>query len=254
MKLKLFFINLFFVQLSTAQSIEITGVVKSKSGADVENIHVINKTAKKFTITNALGEFVIPVNLNDTLSFSSVQHQLKSIVVSKEIISSKTITVVLIEKINTLNQVTIGKVLSGDLNADISDIDEEAPVNFYNVGIPGYKGKLATQSERRLNEAITGGGIPLNPIINAITGRTKMLKKRVAHERNDALIAKIEEEFSESLFSIYELDEEFRVDFFYFCEMDENFYKKCNNTPDLDIFEFLKQKLKQYKTNQQAED
>ncbi|MFS4483784.1 hypothetical protein ACKGJY_12255 [Hyunsoonleella sp. 2307UL5-6] len=238
--------------MAKAQSLEITGVVKSS--ADVENIHVINKTAHKFTITNTLGGFVIPVNLNDTLSFSSVQHQLKSIVVSKEIMRSKSIRVVLIEKINTLKQVTLGKVLSGDLNADISDIDEEAPVNFYNVGIPGYKGKLATQSERRLNEATTGGGIPLNPIINAITGRTKMLKKRVAHERNDVLITKIKEEFSESLFSIYKLDEEFRMDFFYFCEMDENFYKKCNGTPDLDIFEFLKQKLKQYKTNQQEED
>lgn len=252
MKLKLFFISLFFIKLSTAQSIKITGVVKSS--ADVENIHVINKTAQKFTITNALGRFLIPVNLNDTLRFSSVQHQSKSIVVSKEIIRLKTITVVLIEKINTLNQVTIGKVLSGNLNADIADIDGETPVNFYNVGIPGYKGKLATQSERRLNEATTGGGIPLNPIINAITGRTKMLKKRVAYERNDALIAKIKEEFLESLFSIHELDEEFKMDFFYFCEMDENFYKKCNSTTDLDIFEFLKQKLKQYKANQQEED
>lgn len=264
MKLILRFIVVFVVQFSIAQSVEITGVVESTG--DVENIHVINKTAQKFTITNILGGFKIPVRLNDTLSFSSIQHGMKAIVITKEIIASKTVWVTLVEQVNTLNQVTVGKVLTGDLSSDIGSVEGKTPINFYDVGISGYTGKIATQSERRLSEAANlnptlsggtfgaGGSMSLLPIINAITGRTKMLKARVKHERNDALIAKIKENFSESLFSINKLDEEFRMDFFYFCEMDENFYKKCNGKPDLDILEFLKQKLKQYKANQQAKD
>jgi hypothetical protein len=74
---------IFLVGLARAQSVEITG--KVESSVDVENIHVINKTAQKFTITNRFGEFTIPVNVNDTLSFSSVQHEAKAIVVSKAI-------------------------------------------------------------------------------------------------------------------------------------------------------------------------
>lgn len=261
MKLIVLFAILFLFQLGMSQSVEITGRVQSS--ADVENIHVINKTAQKFTITNRLGEFTIPVSLKDTLNFSSVQHELKTIIISKEIISSKTVMVILVEQINTLNQVTIGKVLTGDLGSDIGNVEGEAPINFYDLGIPGYKGKLATQSERRLAEAgefkpkmLLGaftGSIPLNPILNGITGRTKMLKKRVEHERNEALIKKIREDFSESLFSINALDEEYRVDFFYFCEMDENFYETCAGKPDLEVLEFLKKKLKEYKENQKEE-
>jgi len=38
--------------------------------------------------------------------------------------------------------------------------------------------------------------------------------------------------------------------FFYFCELDENFYSRCNGKTDLDVLEFLKEKLKQYNINQ----
>ncbi|GAL68927.1 hypothetical protein [Jejuia pallidilutea] len=264
MRATLLFSIIFLVGLARAQSVEITG--KIESSVDVENIHVINKTAQKFTITNRFGEFTIPVNVNDTLSFSSVQHEAKAIVVSKAIYTSKTVTVLLVEKINKLNLVTVGKVLTGDLNSDIGNVEGSAPINFYNLGIPGYTGKLATQSERRLSEASNlspainggiygaGGSMSILPIINAITGRTKMLKKRVEHERNEALITKTREKFSESLFNINPLDEAYRTDFFYFCEMDDNFYETCTTKPDLEVLEFLKTKLKQYKINQKADD
>ena len=262
MKSALRFVILFLVSFATAQSVEIAG--KVESSIDVENIHVINKTALKFTITNKNGEFTISVNINDTLSFSSVQHEAKAIVISKEIYTSKTVTVLLIEQINKLSQVTVGKVLTGDLLSDIEKIEGRVPVNFYDLGIPGYTGKLATQSERRLFTAgefkpimllgLLGGGMPLDPIINEITGRTKMLKKRVEHEHNEALITKIREMFSESLFSINSLEEEYRIDFFYFCEMDEHFYEKCSGRGSLEILEFLTEKLKQYKANQEEDD
>lgn len=249
MKIKLLVVVLLLFQFGRSQSVTISGNVEST--ADVENIHVINTTAQKFTITDKSGAFVIPVRLYDTLKFSSVQHNLKTVVITKDIITSKTITVSLEEHITTLNQITVGKVLTGDLSSDIGNVEGKAPINFYDVGIPGYTGKLATQSERRLNEATTSGaGIPLNPIINAITGRTKMLKKRIAHERNDALIKKIRKNFSKSLFIINTLDETYRTDFFYFCEMDENFYKTCAGASDIVVLEFLNKKLQQYKANQ----
>ncbi|GAB1856681.1 hypothetical protein MHTCC0001_15160 [Flavobacteriaceae bacterium MHTCC 0001] len=261
-KIHLYLLVFFNCKVAVAQFVEINGKVQSNT--NVENIHVINKTAQKFTITNAQGKFKIPVALNDTLSFSSVQHVSKDVIVSKAIIASKTVNVTLEEQVNVLDQVTLGKVLTGDLSSDIGNVEGKAPINFYDVGIPGYKGKPATQSERRLAEAgefkpemLLGaftGSIPLNPILNGITGRTKMLKKRVKHERNEALITKVRERFSSSLFGLYPLDEEFRVDFFYFCEMDENFMKTCSEASDLVIFECLSKKLKQYKANQKEEN
>ena len=170
-----------------SQSVEIFGKVESK--ADVENIHVINKTEKLFTATNRNGEFKMTVNLNDTLLFSSIQHTSKEVVITNNIILSRSLIVKLDEQINELDEVIVGKVLTGDLLSDINSIEGDPPINFFDVGIPGYKGKKATQSERRLHEATTGGGfIPLNPILNAISGRTKMLKKRIALEANTTLM------------------------------------------------------------------
>ncbi len=242
------FFTMFCCYFSFAQTIQIAGTIKSD--VNVENIHVINKTSQKFTITDKYGKFKIPASLNDTISFSSVQHKPKELIISKEILDRKTVLVLLEEAINTLDQVTIGKVLSGDLMSDIKNVDGKPPVNFYDLDIPGYTGKLATQSERRLYEATTGAGIiPLNPIINAITGRTKRLKEHIQHEKNDVLLNKIRVNLSESLFSLEPLEKRYRTEFFYFCESDESFYSKCSGKKDLEVLDFLQKKLKQYKTN-----
>ena len=58
-------------------------------------------------------------------------------------------------------------------------------------------GKQKTQSERRLYEATSGSGlIPLNPILNAISGRTKKLKSHIAIERKELCAESLESKFS----------------------------------------------------------
>src|SRR5690606_13832949 len=83
------------------QSVEISGRVASKD--DVENIHVINQTQQLFTITDKNGRFAIFAKMNDTLSFSSVQHQPKNVIVSQEIIKEKVVFVFLEAQINELD-------------------------------------------------------------------------------------------------------------------------------------------------------
>lgn len=250
-------LGVFYFQKIDAQSVEILGLVKSE--ASIENIHVINKTSQIFTTTNIKGQFTIIGKLNDTITFSSIQHQPKEIIITNSIISNKVIYVILEEQINELDQVTIGKILTGDLSLDINSIEGDPPINFYDVGIPGYKGEIATQSERRLAEAgefkpimllgLIGGSLPLNPIINGITGRTKMLKNRVEMERKADLLDSIKVKFTKDFFTINKLDETLRADFFYFCEEDSNFELRCKNKTDLEILEFLKEKYIQYQQN-----
>lgn len=240
-----------------SQSIEIVGRVKSET--NIENIHVINKTAQVFTITDVKGHFNITVKLNDTLTFSSIQHKLKEVIISKEILLNEALFVILDEQINELDEVVVGKVLSGDLMADIKNIDGNAPINFYDVGIPGYTGKPATQSERRLSEAgvfkpkmllgLLGGGVPLNPIINGLSGRTKMLKKRVEIEGKESLMQSIKGRLANDFFASNPLDEKLKSDFFYFCADDANFIKQCKNQTDFKILIFLRMKYKQYISN-----
>lgn len=242
----LFFLFLF--QNTFSQTVEISGVVSSKIG--VENIHVINKTAQFFTITNKNGEFKISVRLNDTVTFSSIQHKIKTVVIDKNMLFFKAVKVVLDEQITELNEVLVGKVLTGNLLSDIKNTKDDAPINFYDVGIPGYTGKPATQSERRLYEATTGGGfIPLNPILNAISGRTKQLKNQIKVEEAEALMQSIKSRLSKDFFMSNPMEEDLKVDFFYFCADDENFVKYCKNQTDFKILIFLRQKYIAYMQN-----
>ena len=191
--------------------------------------------------------------------FSSIQYKLKTVVVSLKIIEARIIEVHLTENINVLDQVTVGKVLTGDLSSDINNSDLERPINFYDLGIPGNTAKPKTQSERRLYEAgefkpkqllgLLMGSMPINPILNAISGRTKMLKQRVKLEVEEQLMYSIKARLSEDFFSVYSLDETLQMEFFYFCSEDENFSKRCKDKSDIDVLEYLKEKYLEYNKN-----
>jgi len=248
-------------QLGVTQNIEISGQVISTN--NVENIHIINKTQKKYAVSNSKGEFIIEVALSDTLVFSSVQHKLAYIALSSEDISKKKILVTLEPQVNELEEVVVGKVLTGDLFSDLKNSDAKPEINFHNLGIPGYIGKPKTQSERLLFEAgefkpkmlfgLLTGGIPLNPILNGISGRTKMLKQRVELEKKHRLLLGLKSRIGTDFFEEYPLDDHLKMDFFYFCSEDSNFVERCEKS-DLEALVFFKEKYQQYLKNHQAKD
>lgn len=250
----LFIVN---IHLGFSQSVEIEGKIVSTS--NVENIHVINKTKQYFTTTNKEGLFIIYVSINDTLQFSSIQHKMHSVIINDAVIASKNIFVNLKEQVNELDEVLVGKILTGDLASDLKNVEGDPPINFYDVGIPGYTGKIATQSERRLSEAgefkpkmLLGaltGGISLNPILNGISGRTKMLKNRVAIESKETLIRSIKARLTVDFLASNPLKEERLADFFYFCVDDPNFLSHCYRQSDFKILIFLRKKYRQYQEN-----
>lgn len=265
-KIKQFGISLLCVLsfgILKAQSVDISGIVVGKS--EVEGIHVINKSAQKFTITNNRGEFLIPSSLNDTIVFSGVAYQPKELIITQFMISSKYVTVELDELVNELDEVIIGKVLSGDLLSDINDSGAKAKINFYDLGIPGYTGVPKTQVERKLYEADggsfinsvstnglgVGAGINLHKILNRISGRTKMLKSHVKLEKSNTCIEESVIKYADKLFENETIDEPKMVEFFYFAADDERFLDLCKSKNELLMFDFLKETLKVFKTHLQ---
>jgi hypothetical protein len=245
----------FFFQITWSQTVMIQGQIKSTN--EVENIHVINKSERKFTITNSKGEFKISAKVNDTLVVSSIQNKLKTLVVEIEHVLTKKILISLEEQINQLDEVVVGKILSGNLLKDMNNIEGEA-VTANSLGIPSYQGRLLTQSERKLKEASDfqstigfGGSVGIIPIINAITGRTKALKNNVKLERKESLMYQIKARLSDGLFVDNPLDENYIMDYFYFVSDDKDFTTICAYKSDLEILVFLKEKLIQYKSNQE---
>lgn len=248
-KSNLLFCSILFTisQFVYAQTVELSGTISGDE--DVENIHILNKTSLTNATSNKEGAFVIKAKVNDTIIFSSVQYELLVRVVNKQDLLNKNLNVTLQLFTNQLDEVFLVKPLTGKLDDDILNSDAKPDINFYDVGIPGYKGKQKTPAQKRLFEATSGGGfIPLNPIINAITGRTKKLKDIIKLENNDALLARLKNDLKEDFFRINPLDKKHHIDFFYFVQEDPDFRSTCTKS-NLHALAFFKKKLDQYNSN-----
>ncbi len=229
-----------------SQTTEILGQVKAS--ANTYGIHIINKTSSKFTITDDDGKFVIPARLYDTIMVSGVQYRLNEFVVNDIIMQTKRVTVNLEDKVNELDEVIVGKILTGDLLSDIENSDIKRDVNFYDVGIPGYTGRRKTQTERRIYEANTGSGlIPLNPILNWLSGRTKRLNEQLAREKEEKAVQSVASKYSKLLFENTTLSTTQQNEFFYFSADDEEFKDLYRSGNELKMLQFLKDKLNAFK-------
>lgn len=131
--------SLFLGSILSAQQITLKGKILNK--VDAENIHILNISSSYNTISNSKGEFLINVAMNDTLLFSSLQYELEERIITKKIYQEQNIEITLQEKVNQLDEVVIGPRLSGNLESDLKNIKTKDPINFDDVGIPGFKGK-----------------------------------------------------------------------------------------------------------------
>jgi len=250
-----------FPLIAFTQIIQLKGQVSASS--DLEGIHVLNPTSGFYTITNKKGEFRIKGKLNDTLVFSSVQYKIVFMKISGNHLINKNIYVELEDYVNRLNEVFIGSPLTGNLEDDIANVKGKPDINFYDVGIPGYTGEPKTKRERELIEADHGKffyyygigfAINVNKILNRISGRTKMLKKRVRFEKRDELMNGLKAKYSKELFQNHTFSEGERMDFFYFCSERKNFMEKASNANDLIVLNYLKEWLSVYNSNKGIQD
>ncbi|MCK8481256.1 carboxypeptidase-like regulatory domain-containing protein [Psychroserpens algicola] len=245
-----------------AQTTSLKGKVIASS--ELGSIHVLNISAQKNTITDEQGAFEISAKQNDTILISSIQYTPQSIVVSKANIEMKFITITLSDRVNELDEVVVGKVLTGNLLSDIENSDAKRDINFYDVGIPGYTGKQKTQKERRLYEADAGKsiiiaplfvGINIHKILNKISGRTKKLKRIVLLEQHENCIKSLSAEFSDILFDGYDIESGLKIDFFYYVVEDPKTLELCAAKNSLKTYEFLLKKLYEYEdTGSVSED
>jgi hypothetical protein len=102
--------------------IEVFGKIVVDS-IDVEGVTVFNTSSNKGAITDVKGQFSIKVAINDRVEISALQFEKFVIAIDEDIMSSKIMTVFLVEKINKLDEVVILPYgLSGNLNVDIESI------------------------------------------------------------------------------------------------------------------------------------
>ncbi|MDR7369462.1 hypothetical protein [Flavobacterium aquidurense] len=111
MKVKLLTtISFFTYQLSVSQTEKLLHGKVVSQNLVLQDVEVINKTAKTSTTTNALGEFSILVNVKDSLIFFSKDYFFSRLKVTSQNIETNNLVVNMILKPEELDEVVITKI------------------------------------------------------------------------------------------------------------------------------------------------
>lgn len=168
--------TLFTLTSTLSYTQEIKGKITNNSPS-VKNIHVINISSNKATITNEKGEFKIKAKLQDTLLFSAIQFQKELIVINTTNLIKGKIQVKLNPKIIFLEEVSIkNHSLSGNLKNDIEEYKLENYADAFTLNLPNAGKSSKTELDRihiRFNQysGITGS------LYGWISGKRKRLEK-----------------------------------------------------------------------------
>ena len=214
-------------------------------------MHILNVSSNRASTTALNGDFSIAAKIGDTLIISAVQFKKKELLISLAVLASMPITITMESEITQLDEVIVLPYnLTGNLSTDANDLTKEPVYTTSTLGLPNAYVKPLTQAENRLYEATTGAGIPLNPIINAISGRTNKLKKLVAYEKSDRLWESVRNAYSDSTYvKELKISQDRLDDFIYYCETDTKFSALAKNNNPFQILSFLKGKIPVYKKN-----
>lgn len=215
-------------QLIIAQSIVekvINGQVTTSAISPIEGVNVINTSSKISAVSDQYGHFSILAKEGDVLVFSITNYEpLRKFINKNEFISGS----ILVDL--TPNSIELKEVV----------VNKNSNITAENLGIiPKDQIKLTT-AERRLQTAgdfkpihllgLLGGHLDVDPILNAISGRTKMLKKDLALERKEFLMVKLENLFESKYYiETLKIPEELIKGFQYYCIEDADFAKSLNN-------------------------
>lgn len=210
------FIYFFIIHQAVAQTnVEkwINGQVTVNNVSPLEGVNITNTSSKVMAVSDEYGHFSILAKEGDIISFSLINYEHLRKFINKQEFNLGSIAVNLTPKTIELNEVVINK---------------HSNITAENLGIiPKDQVKLTT-AERRLQTAgefkpimllgLLGGSMPLDPVINAITGRTTMLRKDLAVERKEFLMVKLGNLFEDKYYvETLKIPEELIKGFQYYC-------------------------------------
>lgn len=162
----------------------------------IEGIYVKNESSNETTNSDTDGRFNIKCQLGDVLYFSSVNTEtIRKKITIKEY-QSNNLVVSMTSKTIDLNEVIINN----------------KTITAEKIGIIPENQKKYTPAERRLKTAgdfkpihllsLLGGTLPLDPIINKISGRTKRLKKELEIEKKEHLFNRLKALYKDEFYII----------------------------------------------------
>ncbi|MDO5609151.1 MAG: carboxypeptidase-like regulatory domain-containing protein [Capnocytophaga sp.] len=206
-----------FAVLSTvvmwSQSTVLRGKIVDANDLPIENAHIQNLHSHRYTTTDRDGRFSIEAIPGNVLQITHVSMQTVVHKVQQNDFRFAGITIGMQEQITDLEGVEVSKyqkISSKDLGIIQQDIVQ------------------LTFNEKRLIAATKNEGIVLR-MVNAISGRTRMLKTIVANERNLGISHYIQENFSDFLKKELKVNDEDVELLSYFVMEKPDFHQAVNN-------------------------
>jgi len=160
-----------------------------------QGVHIINLMSEKDTVSDSNGAFSILASPDDLLVFSAPHLDYMRKIIETPDYNSAVLLIEMTSRINELEEVEV--VNNSHLNAESLGITN---------GVKTY-----TPAERKLKTAgdfkpvhllgILGGSLPVDPILNAINGRTKRLKEEIKIEKKEMYLSKLEDLYNEDFYT-----------------------------------------------------
>ncbi len=226
-KITLQLVLFFLVQVTFGQTEKIQEI-RGKISADsvlVDRVNVVNLTTEKATVSDAKGFFVLPVKIGDIIVFTAVNLETLRKKIDLQDLSKEFIAIQMIPKSIILKEVVVN----------------ESSITAESLGIIPYGQKKYTPAERKLYTATSGGGI--DGLLNAISGRKAMLKKEIAVEKKEQLLARIDVLFEDKYYTeTLKIPSEYIKGFQYYC-VDDVPFANALNTKNKTLVMFLIVKL-----------
>ena len=184
MKFQILFLFFCFPIFGFAQSTELV-FLKGKIVCSIKNLSDVNVTnlRSETTTVSVNGDYSMFVKVGDTIQFSSIQIETKKVIIQESDLAKSLFVSSLEPKVIPLDEV---------------EIKEYKNINAVSLGILDKPAKKYTVAERRLYAASSS---PLDGLLNAISGRTDLLKKELEVEKKEMLLKKIEYQFDPEYFT-----------------------------------------------------
>lgn len=179
-------------------------VVSDMENTGIPNVFVINKTTGTETKTDVRGNFHIPAKAGDKLAVYSTNTGVRDFAVPQNAFAENPFIVSVSVKAYELNEVVI----------------EKDTITSESLGLASPDQKRLTPAERKLYTAQSG----VDGLINAISGRTKMLKRAVETEKKEKLLEQIDYIYTEEeIITELKIPAEYVGGFLYYIVEDSKF-------------------------------
>ena len=232
---------------SQEQTETVKGKIQSETSKSIlQNVHVLNLTKVKGTISNSKGEFEVKANVNDTLYFSYIGYKPLKVVVTNDLIRFDNNTIELTELAFALEEIIIKPYqLTGYLEIDVKNAPVNTSTRYRIIGLPNLGYEAGRRSRSGISKVIGAIFNPADFLNNLFKKKTaKMDKLRLMREDREIknlLSTKFDREVLVQLLGVdkIDIDEILRN-----CNFSDTFIEQAN---DLQIMEAINECYDEYK-------